>query len=264
MKVQNRIRGLLPEDCRLGGNFLYFEKIDSTNSYAKKLAADGAAHGTVILADRQSAGRGRLGKQFHSPDGGLYMSVILRENLDFSDLMAFTACTASAVFSSLAEYGVIAKIKWVNDLFLNDRKVCGILCEGGFDPQTGNLGYLVVGIGLNLLPDAALPEELMPIVTDIRTETGLSLDKNAVAASILRHLDTLLAGISQRTFLKIYTEHSYTIGKQVIVSRKMAGNVSRETQGLAVGYSQNAGLIVRFPDGEEQEITTGTAVFLHE
>lgn len=242
----------------------HMEETASTNADAKILAAQGALDGTVILADRQTAGRGRLGKSFHSPEGGLYMSIILRNAFPPSDLMAVTACTASAVFGALADFRIYPKIKWVNDLFLNDRKICGILCEGGFNPISEDLDYLVIGIGLNLYPDTHLPKELVPIVTDIQTETGLSLDKNAITSAILSHLQTLLSGIGERTFLPIYTEHSYTIGKQVLVSRKMSGNVSRETQGLAVGYSQNAGLIVRFPDGEEQEITTGTAIFLHE
>lgn len=246
-----------------GAPVLHMEETASTNADAKMLAAQGASHGTVILADRQTAGRGRLGKSFHSPEGGLYLSVILRNAIPPSDLMAVTACTAAAVFGALSDFGIRPKIKWVNDLFLNDRKICGILCEGGFDPVSRDLDYLIIGIGLNLHPDAHLPEELIPIVTDIQTETGLSLDKNAVISAILSHLQLLLSGIAERTFLPVYTQHSYTIGKQVLVSRKMSGNVSRETQGLAVGYSPDAGLIVRFPDGEEQEITTGTAQFIH-
>ncbi len=244
-----------------GAPVFYMEETASTNADAKMLAAQGASHGTVILADRQTAGRGRLGKSFHSPEGGLYLSIILRNAIPPSDLMAVTACTASAVFEALADFGIQPKIKWVNDLFLNNRKICGILCEGGFDPLSGDLDYLIIGIGLNLHPHAHLPEELVPIITDIQSETGIALDRNPIASAILTHLQGLLSGIAERTFLPIYTEHSYTIGKQVLVSRKMSGNVSHETQGLAVGYSQNAGLIVRFPDGEEQEITTGTAIF---
>ncbi len=261
MNVQEEIRTLLPADCKLGQTVHYYEEIDSTNRLAKELARDGAAGGTVILADRQTAGRGRLGKSFHSPAGGLYLSVILRPDLPFSDMMAVTACTASAVHEALADFGIITKIKWVNDLFLNDRKICGILCEGGFHPQNGLMEFLVVGIGLNLYPDAALPAELADIVTDIRTETGHNLSRNAVAASILTQLNVFMDGITERSFLPVYTKYSYTIGKQVIVSRTLSGNVSHETLGLAVGYSRDAGLIVRFSDGNEEIITTGTAVF---
>ncbi len=261
MTVQEEIKALLPAHCRLGQEVHFYEEIDSTNRLAKELAAEGTAEGTVILADRQTAGRGRLGKSFHSPAGGLYLSVILRPKLPLSDMMAVTACAASAVHAALADLGIITKIKWVNDLFLNDRKICGILCEGGFHPQNGSMEFLVIGIGLNLRPDAALPAELTDIVTDIRTETGQDLSRNAVAASILTHLNVFMDGITERSFLPVYTMHSYTIGKQVIVSRTLSGKVSHETLGLAVGYSHDAGLIVRFSDGNEEIITTGTAVF---
>lgn len=261
MDTMEQIQRLLPPDCGLGRQIHHVQETGSTNADAKLLAAQGAVHGTVVLADRQSAGRGRLGKTFHSPQGGLYLSVIVRMPLPLSDMMAATACTASAVYVALAEFGVFPQIKWVNDLFLHDRKICGILCEGGFSPETGALAYIVVGIGLNLSPDPGLPPELSPIVTDIRTETGLELDRNAVTASILRHLDLFLLGLPERTFLDIYTTQSYTIGKQVIVSRNLSGNVSRETLGTAIGYTDDAGLIVRFPDGMEEVIRTGTARF---
>lgn len=259
MTVPETIQKLLPECCGIGKQILYFQEIDSTNRLAKELAAQGAVHGTVLLADRQSAGRGRLGKTFHSPIGGLYLSVILRPNFTAADMMSVTACAAAAVYSALEEYGISAKIKWVNDLFLHDRKICGILCEGGFHPQSGNLDYLVIGIGLNLQKDAFLPQELYGIVTDIVTETSLKIDRNDAAAAILRHLDRYIKEIHDKTFLRVYTEHSYTLGKRVIVTHH---GVEREA--LAVGYTQDCGLIVRFSDESEYVVTTGTARFISE
>lgn len=267
MTIQDEIQRLLPETCPLGREIHFYEEIDSTNRLAKELAADGAAEGTVILADRQSAGRGRLGKSFHSPAGGLYLSVIVRPDLYITDMMAVTACAATAVHAALQDFGIIAKIKWVNDLFLHDRKICGILCEGGFQPGTAALSYLVIGIGLNLQPDAALPPELAGIVTDLATETGQSLSRNAVTAAILHHLHRFLSEIGKRTFLSAYTEHSYTIGKRVIVSRPVSDDVSHETKeecARAIGYTSNAGLIVQFADGTYKVITSGTARFADE
>ncbi len=259
MSVQDEIRTTLPKGCLLGQEIHYHEEIDSTNSLAKELAAQGAVHGTAVIADRQTAGRGRLGKSFHSPQGGMYLSVILRPNLPLSDMMAVTACTACAVFSALLEFGITSDIKWVNDLFLHGRKICGILCEGGFDPQTGEMAYLVIGIGLNLRNDPDLPSELSQIVTDIQSETGLLISRNALTASILKHLERFMSEIRERTFLQIYTEHSYTLGKRVLV---MHGEAERE--GVAVGYAEDAGLIVQFPDGTESVIRTGTARFADE
>ncbi len=249
---------LSKDSSNFGGNFLFFKEVDSTNRLAKELAVQGAKHGTVLIADRQTAGRGRLGKTFHSPVGGMYLSVIIRPDFPVSDMMSVTACTAAAVFCALQDYGISPKIKWVNDLFLNDRKICGILCEGGFS-QTGHLDYLVIGIGLNLQKDENLPHELQHIVTDIASETGQVLCRNDIAASILRHLDRFLNEIHNRTFLEIYTANSYTIGKQVIITHQ-----GTERTGLAIGYTQDCGLIVRFQDGSEAVIRSGTARFTGE
>ncbi len=256
--MQEMMQMLAMNGCKLGRKVLCFEEIDSTNRLAKELAVKGAEYGTVVIADRQTAGRGRLGKTFHSPVGGMYLSVIIRPDFPVSDMMAVTACTAAAVYSALKDHGISSKIKWVNDLFLNDRKICGILCEGGFS-QSGDLDYLVIGIGLNLQKDENLPAELQQIVTDIASETGQNLDRNAAASSILRHLERFLGEIHERTFLGIYTANSYTIGKQVIVTHHGAERV-----GLAVGYTQDCGLIVQFSDGTEDVIRTGTARFTTE
>ncbi len=237
-------------------NVLFLTETDSTNRIARELAAKGAPHGTAVIADRQTAGRGRLGKQFHSPEGGLYLSVILRPALPATDLMAVTACAASAVFSALSEFGITPQIKWVNDLFLNGRKICGILCEGGFTPD-GHFDYLVIGIGLNLRRDPDIPQELQGIVTDLQTETGQQIDRNDAAMRILSHLETLVEELPMRTFLETYTKHSYTLGKRVIVTVD-----GHEMQATAVSYTQNAALVVRLDDGTEHLISTGTARFL--
>lgn len=239
-------------------NVLFFEETDSTNRIARELAAQGAPHGTAVIANRQTAGRGRMGKQFHSPEGGLYLSVILRPSLPATDMMAVTACAASAVFSALSEYGIEPQIKWVNDLFLHGRKICGILCEGGFAAD-GGFEYLIVGIGLNLRPDPQLPAELRGIVTDLATETGLQIDRNDAAMRILSHLEQYVNTLPQRRFLEIYTAHSYTLGKRVIVMLD-----GLETEGTAVSYTQDAALTVRLDDGTEHVISTGTARFLHD
>lgn len=256
MNVSDLIREMLPETCSIGQKVLFFDEIDSTNRLAKELAGNNEPHGTVLIADRQTAGRGRLGKSFYSPDGGLYMSVILRPTEQISDMMALTACTAAAIHTALSEFDITTKIKWVNDLFLNDRKICGILCEGGFHPQSGGLDYLIIGIGLNLTRNADVPQELRSIITDIETETGLLIDRNSMAAAILKQLAFQLSNLSERSFLSTYTEHSYTLGKTVIVTHE-----GMEKTAEAIGFTQDLGLIVRFSDGTEAVITSGTARF---
>lgn len=247
----------LTADCRIPWTAHHLQEVDSTNNYAKTLAAQGAPEGTVIIADRQTAGKGRLGKQFHSPEGGLYMSLILRPSLSLDNMMAVTACTASAVHLALRDFDITTQIKWVNDLFLNGKKICGILTEGSFNAELLNMDYLVIGAGINLHSDPNLPEELKSVVTDIGTETGQAIRRTTLTAAILYHLEQLLEGLSQNTYLPIYKENSCTLGHHVRV-RTAKG----ECNALAVGFSDNAGLIVRHDDGILEVIRTGTAQIL--
>ena len=247
----------LTAGCRIPWKVQWFPEIGSTNDEAKLQAAQGAPEGMVIIADTQTGGKGRLGKHFHSPPGSLYMSAVLRPQLPLSDMMAVTACTAAAVHEALAKYGITAKIKWVNDLFLNGRKICGILSEGSFNAELLTMDYLVIGIGINLRPDPNLPDELKPIITDLLTETGQSIPRFALAASILRELEEFMAHIQERTFLPVYTEHSMTIGRRVEVQGK-----DGVFTGIAVGYERDAGLIVAHDDGTQETIRTGSAVFV--
>ena len=243
--------------CRIPWKAEWLPVVDSTNNAAKALAAQGAPEGTVTIADEQTGGRGRLGKSFHSPKGSLYFSMILRPDLPLSDMMAVTACTAAAVHLALAHFGIVTQIKWVNDLFLNGRKVTGILSEGSFNAELLTMDYLIVGIGVNLRPDPHLPDALKPIVTDLLTESGNLIPRFELAAQILRELEELMAHITERTFLPIYTEHSMTIGRRVQVQ-----GAGGEFIGTAVGYASDAGLIVAHDDGTQETIRTGSAIFV--
>ena len=247
----------LVKDCKIPWKVQWLSETASTNDFAKSLASDGAPEGQVIVADRQTMGKGRLGRQFHSPKGGLYMSLILRPKLPPTQMMAVTACTAAAVHQALAEFGITAQIKWVNDLFLNGRKICGILSEGSFNAELLRMDYLVIGIGINLHPDPHLSEELQPIVTDLQTETGQSVLRVPLLAAILRQLDRLLPELSAHTFLSVYSHYSMTIGRMVRVQGQ-----NGELTAKAVGFSDDAGLIVEKSDGSREIIRTGTAMFV--
>ncbi len=244
----------LLKDCQTKWNVQFLNEVDSTNTYAKRLASQGAPAGTVIVADKQTAGKGRLGKSFHSPSGGLYFSIILRPDLPLKDMMSVTACTAAAIHQALSDNHITAKIKWVNDLFLNGKKICGILSEGSFNAELLSMDFLVIGIGINIHPDPKLPEELKPIVTDIQTETGQILRRCDLIAQILKHLEILLDGLEKHTYLPIYTKNSCTLGHRVHVKAEHG-----ECDALAVGFAEDAGLIVRLSDGTQEIIRTGTA-----
>lgn len=128
---------------------------DSTNRVAKELARQGAVHGTVVTALRQTAGRGRLGRSFFSPESGIYLSVILRPQLPPADWTLVTPMAAVAVCRAVEELcGISPRIKWVNDLYQGDKKLCGILCEGAGDA-------VIVGIGLNYaMPPDGFPSDI--------------------------------------------------------------------------------------------------------
>lgn len=237
------------------GDVHILSTVDSTNRYAKTLASQGAPSGTVILTEQQTGGRGRMGKSFHSPAGGLYMSVILRPELTSRDLMAVTASAASAVALTLLDHGLTPQIKWVNDVFLNDRKICGILCEGSFNIELQALDYLVAGIGINLCPDPGLSPELRDIITDIASESGLRLTRWETAVSVLRHFGSCIEDIHDRTFMDVYRTYSRTLGHRVRVTID-----GREETALAVDFDNDAGLILRRDTGELYTLVTGSAV----
>ena len=247
----------LVQGCRIPWQVQHLTETDSTNTVAKRLAAEGAPEGTVIVADRQTSGKGRLGRSFHAPMGGLYLSLVIRPELPLIDMMKVTACAASAVYCALQDVGVTAQIKWVNDLFLNGRKICGILTESSFNAELMTPDYLVIGIGINLHPAPHLPEVLKPILTDLTTETGSAPLRCVLSAGILRHLEAYLSGIQAHTFLDVYRDNSCTIGRRV---RVMLNGVPCEA--LAVGFAEDAGLIVRCDDGSEHTIRTGSAEIL--
>ncbi len=232
----------------------HYAEIDSTNSQAKMLAGQHAPSRTVITADMQTAGRGRMGKSFHSPTGGLYMSVIIRPDLPLTATMSITACTAAAVHEALKTFGIVTQIKWVNDLFLNGRKICGILSEGSFNAELLKMDYLVIGIGINLHPDEHLPEELKPIVTDIETETGKKINKCQLLAEILKQMKKYFDEISERTYLKIYTENSCTLGHRVRTDTGITGTAKR--------FTEEAGLVIKLDDDTEMILNTGSAEIL--
>jgi BirA family biotin operon repressor/biotin-[acetyl-CoA-carboxylase] ligase len=153
-------------------HYYYFKEIDSTNNYAKTLAADGHPEGTVVIAESQSSGRGRRGRQWYSDSGqGIFLSLILRPPLPVNELSRINMAIALAIVDALQEVGIKSGIKWPNDILIKDRKIAGILTEAITDMD--GIEFIVSGIGLNvntLIED--FPAELRPIVTSVREEAG--------------------------------------------------------------------------------------------
>jgi len=193
----------------------YFRRIDSTNTELKRRALRGAPSGTVIVADEQTAGRGRLGRSFFSPAGsGLYMSLLLRP-VAFADAGRITTFSAVAVARALDSLGVKTEIKWVNDLLAGGKKLCGILAEAG---TVDGEPFAVIGIGINLAR-TAFPEELANIATSVEEQTGKIPHRDDVVREILSNFSKI--DVENRefspTWMDEYRARCSLLGKAVRV-----------------------------------------------
>ena len=227
-----------------------YKEVDSTNEEAKKLAKDGEAENLVVLAESQTAGKGRRGRSFFSqgPEG-LYMSLLLRPKLSFQEALKITTMTAVAVSHAIEKNcGVEVGIKWVNDLFIHGKKVCGILTEAGIDFETGDLDYAVVGIGVNVLK-CEFPEELKGIVTTLEDESEEQVSRNKLAADILREIQGLYRELEAAeggipSYHEEYVKRSIVLGKEVLVH---SGGQTYPARAVAI--DENVGLVVETPEG---------------
>lgn len=228
--------------------FLTFSRVSSTNDIARQQAENGCREGLVVLADSQTQGRGRQGRSFYSPGGtGLYMSLVLRPRCLSPALV--TAAAAVAVAEVLEELsGKKALIKWVNDVFIDGRKVCGILAEGALTPQ-GQLKYAVLGIGVDLAaPEAGYPPELEAVAGAV-FEAGHALPRDTVAQAILDRFWLLYqdrTGLYQR-----YKSRCFVLGKTVT----LGGAVPRLA--TALDLDESFRLIVRLEDGTVKALDSG-------
>ena len=246
----------LRESCPWQDSLLWFDSIDSTNTRARELARQGAPHGTVLIADHQTGGRGRRGRSFHSPAGsGIYMSVILRPHCAPQQIMHLTCAAAVAMCDAVASaVGFRPGIKWTNDLVCGKRKIAGVLTELGFDNR-GNVDFAVIGIGINCCQqEADFPADIRSIAGSLTSISGQSIDRAVVAAAMmdaLYRMDTeLLTGKAH--ILNRYRKDCITLGKEISLVR---GEEIRH--GTALDIDDAGALIVRFPDGTAEAVNSG-------
>lgn len=236
---------------------LCVESVDSTNNRLKDLAFSGAPDGQVMIANEQTAGRGRMGRSFLSlKDQGIYLSMLLRPESLPSDIAEITAWTAVAISGAVEEvYGVAPGIKWVNDLVMNGKKICGILTEMSVETESGRVQYVIVGIGVNVnQPQDFFPEELRHIATSLAVETGKCNPRAQLAAAMIRHLDQLRADWpkNKQPYLDTYRANNITAGKDILVVR-----AGEERPAKALSVNDDFSLQVQYPDGTEQTIFSG-------
>lgn len=252
----NAIFSHLPQDFPWNDHIHWFDTIDSTNTRAKQMGMQGAPHGTILIADSQTGGRGRLGRSFHSPVGkGIYLSLLLRPNCHVSQLMHLTCATGIAMCDAVEDAtGLRPGIKWTNDLVFSTRKLGGILTELSLDGE-GNVAFAVVGIGINCNQNIdEFPEEIRPIATSLAAQAQTSIDRSKVIAAMLTGLykmsETLLEQRDQ--MLDCYIQDCVTIGKEISVVR-----ADEVRHGTAVGIDREGALLVHFPDGHTEAVSSG-------
>lgn len=239
--IESRIKGL---------SIFVHREIDSTNDEAKRKIAEGQEGISLIVADAQSAGRGRQGKTFFSPTGaGIYMTVAFPSRLPLAAAVSVTTAAAVAVFRAIRdETGIETDIKWVNDLYLGGKKVAGILTEAISDFEAGEVRHLIVGVGINIHP-ADYPAE----IADIAAPLGAGrIDRNRLVARIVDRLFECLSGLGSGAHLDTYRHHSMVIGREITYYR---GGVA--TPARALDIDEDGWLVIEHEDGSRDLLNSG-------
>lgn len=255
-RASNRIspEGILPylteknKSCPI----IVYKTIDSTNTQAKRLMIEGADHGTIILSDEQTAGRGRFGRRFISPaETGLYMSIILKTQNRMEDSLLITVVAAVSVCRAIEKLTDLKpKIKWVNDIYLNHKKICGILTEAVTGFESGRVDSIVVGIGINCnTSELEFPPELREFVGSLSLP---NLSKNHLAAEIINNILSLQHDVSTNGIIDEYRERSFLMGKNIFYEKD--GILSAAT---VLDINESGNLVIKTPSGHVDVLFSG-------
>jgi len=242
-------------DPGLSENIQIYQELDSTNREAKAQAVNKAPHGTVIIADYQTAGRGRYSRSFFSPRGtGLYISFILHsERIKFSSPTVITAyaglCACEAIESLC---GFEPAIKWVNDVYLNGKKICGILTEAITDIESGGIGELILGIGINFSTKTTdFPEEIKNRASSLYPDSRPPITRNRFAADIIDRI--LHCGeIDEKEIFKRYKKRLFILNTEINVT-----NGNERYKATAIDIDETGSLIVKRENGEIEKLSSG-------
>jgi len=241
---------------RLGHSVLFSREVGSTNDLAKELAKHSAEEGTVVIAETQTAGRGRLGREWLSPSGGLWFSVILRPKLRPAEAVKLTFVAGLAVAEVLREmYGLRSETKWPNDVLVNRRKICGILTE--MNTTGENVNFVVVGIGVNAKFDVekVFPESLRRVATSVENELGRKVRLEELFRALLERLENiydLYIGKGFTPVLEEWKNYASFLGYQVEVT-----SATEKLSGLALDIDYEGALILKLKDGTIKRIFVG-------
>lgn len=243
----------IEQQLRTAGLSLHvYDTLPSTNTLAKELGEAGAAEGTVVIASHQTAGKGTRGRSFYSPDAtGLYMSVLLRPTMHAKDALLITTAAAVAVCRAVERLSAKQPlIKWVNDVYCDGKKVCGILTESSLKTGSAMLDYAVLGVGVNVSPPTSgFPKDIEQIAgTVFDTPTDVS----PLAALILDEFFSLYTALGERRFVREYRERSCLLGREITVCN---GGDTAKT--VALDIDDDCRLVVRYENGEVVSLSSG-------
>ena len=231
-----------------------YDEVASTNDIIREKAAQGAGEGEVAVAVKQTAGKGRLGRSFYSPKGsGLYFSLLLKPEFPLDKVTLITTAAAVAVSRAVDKIsGETTEIKWVNDVLLRQRKICGISTEAVFSAELGKLDYIVLGIGVNIYrPKGGFPKEIEGKAGYIFKRAQDDV-RNRLTAEILTQFERIYDKIEDGSFVEEYRKRCGILGKEILVCRK-----DERIPALALDVDEACRLKVRYEGGKEELLNSG-------
>lgn len=245
---------------KLAKDIRYFSEIPSTNKAAKQLADNSNINdGTLIVAEKQTLGKGRFDRKWTSPSSGIWMSLILKPNIPPSEASKITQIAAASIYKALLSLGINVRIKWPNDIFINDKKLCGVLTEMKCDID--RIHYLVLGIGLNVnLNSVDFADELKDIATSLKLEFNKTFNKSLILSEILNNFEPLYEKFILENdideVLDICRENSNLLNQKAKLI-----TYHKEEIVTCIGINDSGELIVKDADGHEKAVTSGEISF---
>ncbi|RMD03032.1 biotin--[acetyl-CoA-carboxylase] ligase [Clostridium autoethanogenum] len=240
----------------IGKKIIHYESIGSTNTTAKKLAEQEEENGTIIIAEEQTAGRGRIGRTWSSPKyKSIYFSIILRPNVNPMEVPKITQIIAAAIIEGLKELKIEAKVKWPNDIVIDGKKVCGILTE--MSGELNKVNYVIPGIGINVnLNKEDFQEDILNKATSLKIETGSTMDRKVILGTILNKFEPLYEEFVQKgtieSSIEVCKNNSAAIGKNIRIIQNKS-----ERQAKAVDLAEDGRLIVQYENGSFEKLISG-------
>ncbi|MGN0204081.1 MAG: biotin--[acetyl-CoA-carboxylase] ligase [Coprococcus sp.] len=237
-----------------GKTVVYEEELVSTNQTAKVIAEQGAGHGTLVVAERQTAGKGRRGREWHSPKGsGIWMSILLRPDIRPDKASMLTIVAAMAVYDAISSRIKGCSIKWPNDIVIDGRKVCGILTEMSSEPD--HIHYVVIGIGINVNTEN-FPEDIAGVAVSMRTASGQHFKRSEIIADVWqafeRYYDRFMETSDLSELMEDYNKRLINDGQRVYIEER-----GRKFDGIAEGIDREGCLLVRKDDGTVISVISG-------